>query len=527
MKHALHTIAPLGRHTLAGLLLFVGYAVAWAQTAPLVSDNAAWLRTLETDRVATAQGGVRTEGGGFRDYSDGKHETTGAASSETYMRTSEGRVVLHGEVGYSHTTLRAANGSAFIDPERKPFDLVAVDSTAGTKRLERYDIGGGLAWTTNRLTLGASVHLDAASYAKTRDLRHRNKRMALDLSLGLAYDLGAVEVGANYVYHRSTEGIKFGIYGTQDKTYTTLVSYGTFWGMAEEASTSLGYTQTTRELPLFDQWNGVGGQVRLRLGDNLTLFDDFSYEWHDGYYGLHSPYTAVLSDHEGELVRNTFEAAMRQGDNRYRLTASVARETLRNYARLFRTETDLTTGFNTVRYYGSSGTLEASFNDFALEARGELGTSGGQPRWALCVAYAHHRDDQTAMRFTLTRRTLIRQDEVSLSAQRNFVGEHNDFGAGLGASLRTGGGKPLELGRQEGTAPDTVNLISLDDLRLQHYDYETATLLAARLRLTWLHHFERMALGLDLHYTHLAATNADYCPSGSRDVVQLNLLCQF
>jgi hypothetical protein len=106
-------------------------------------------------------------------------------------------------------------GSAFINPTRKPFDIVEeTTENTGTKHQDTYQLTGAIGvdlW--KGISLGGRVDYTAANYAKYKDLRHSNKLMDLRLSIGLmARVLNQLNVGVNYQYHRNTESITFSKY---------------------------------------------------------------------------------------------------------------------------------------------------------------------------------------------------------------------------------------------------------------------------------------------------------------------------
>lgn len=112
------------------------------------------------------------------------------------------------------------------------------------------------------LSLGARVDYTAANYAKYKDLRHKNKLMDLSATAGLTVPVASwLTVGADYRYHRSNESVTFGVYGKNDKVYKSLISYAAFMGRVEQFGNS-GYTDKSREMPLFDEGHGAGVQTQ-------------------------------------------------------------------------------------------------------------------------------------------------------------------------------------------------------------------------------------------------------------------------
>ena len=138
---------------------------------------------------------------------------------------------------YDNFAVKNMLGSVFINPERKPFDLSEDSLTnPGNKHRDTYNLVGAVGIDLWRgLAVGAKVDYTAANYAKYKDLRHRNSLMQLNLSLGIAAPIGKKwMLGANYIYGRSTESLRFVTYGKTEKVYKTLVDYGAFTGEVEQ-----------------------------------------------------------------------------------------------------------------------------------------------------------------------------------------------------------------------------------------------------------------------------------------------------
>ncbi len=499
-----------------------------ASDACLGAGNAVWLTQLDTARLSQASFFADYRKGGLRNYSDADKQTTLGAQTDTYARLpmQRGEAFVYGAAGYDYSSGKHMNGSVFIDPEWMPFDLVMTDSTAGTKHLENYAIEGAAAWTDGRLTFGARLALNAASYAKTRDLRHNNKLLALDLTAGFGYDFGPIAIAANYAYSRSTEGIDFGIYGTQDKTYTTLVSYGTFWGLPETASTSLGFTQTTREMPFFDSHNGGAVQLLARFGERWRWFADFSLSHRSGYYGPESAYTAVLTDHEGNRFDVTSQLTFELSTVRQRLTAHFVHETLENSLRLYRTESD-GYGLTEVVYYGTTPTLDADRTQLAVDYRADLGVDCGTPRWTFALDYSLNSTDRTAMRFLITHRTQIDTHRLAASVVRNvFVGE-SLISAKLGGAVQWGSGTPSEFGTQQGTQPTSTRLTLLTDDLMTDYDFRTNRRGLGSAEVGFMHPVASVSLGFKLSYAFEKCAHSDFLDGSTRHHFAASLACQF
>ena len=96
-------------------------------------------------------------------------------------------------------------GSAFMQ-ERMPFNLVEDSLTnPGKKHRDTYHLVGALGVDIHQgMSVGARLDYTSANYAKYKDLRHQNKLMDLQLTLGGHVPLTDwLSMGADYTYHRN------------------------------------------------------------------------------------------------------------------------------------------------------------------------------------------------------------------------------------------------------------------------------------------------------------------------------------
>ena len=89
----------------------------------LTSPNAAALTRLAHQNIAQADLSLTGKKGGFTNYSGSDDATLLNANVESFYRYSQ-HTVFFGSMSYENFSGRHMAGSAFINPERKPFDLV-------------------------------------------------------------------------------------------------------------------------------------------------------------------------------------------------------------------------------------------------------------------------------------------------------------------------------------------------------------------------------------------------------------------
>ena len=89
----------------------------------LTSSNAAGLNRYNRANIGEAKLSLSHEEGGLTDYFESPSATQLSAATESFYRISE-RAVVFGRIAYDNFSGKEMAGSAFIDPTRRPFDIV-------------------------------------------------------------------------------------------------------------------------------------------------------------------------------------------------------------------------------------------------------------------------------------------------------------------------------------------------------------------------------------------------------------------
>lgn len=456
------------------------------QSPWLWGNNAAALTRFTGSNIGVAELSLTKSKGGFTDFSDSPDALSVDASVESFFRLSR-RAVVYGAMSYTNFSGHDMSGSAFIQSQpasspllvehtatsqssrHLPFDIVEDSLTnTGTKHQDTYRLTGGLGYDLgNGISLGARLGYTAANYAKYKDLRHKNKLMDLDLTAGLYWPVSlsdnmAVCLGANYLYHRTTESLQFSTYGKNDKVYNSLISYANFMGHVEQFG-STGYTDKSREMPLVSDYNGVGVQLHLSPAashsspatSHLSLYQSFTYAHRRGYYGRQSPYTITYTGHESDLYSYEAQLSVRSTrGSRFSLDLSLNAENLRNDAANYR-ELQNEQGATNYEYYTPVKTANKLWTDGTVAFTAELGNSRTCPHLPLWLFRAglnwHHRE-QTAYVYPYGRRQDISSKELFLSLSRNLFMHKKSkpdscqtyFTFALDFSFLKGSGQPYE-----------------------------------------------------------------------------------
>lgn len=431
----------------------------------LSSPNAAGLTRYAFDNMGVAELSLTKGKGGFVDFNGSPDVLSVEASVESFFRLNH-RAVLYGAMSYTNFSGHDMAGSAFIS-RHLPFDIVEDSLTnTGTKHQDTYRLTGALGYDLYKgFSLGARLDYTAANLAKYKDLRHKNKLMDLDLTAGFYLPINmragtgsapTLSIGANYLYHRTTESVQFSTYGKNDKVYNSLVSYANFMGHLEQFGMN-GYTDKSREMPLVSDYNGVGAQLNLQ-SSIFHFYNAFTYAHRRGYYGRRSPYTITYADHESDIYHYDAQLSVHSPrGSRIAIDFSLSAENLRNDAANYRelqneqgaTYYEYYTPVKTANKLWTDGTIALSVKLGNLKSplEGEVGGGLGLPLWLFRAGLNWHHREQTAYVYPLARRQDISSHEPFVSLCRNIVAARKSsayWTLGLDFSFLKGSGEPFE-----------------------------------------------------------------------------------
>ena len=295
--------------------------------------------------------------------------------------------------------------------------------------------------------LGARLDYTAANYAKYKDLRHKNKLMDLAFSVGgYAPVLPWLNLGANYTYHRNTESVSFSTYGKSEKVYKSLINYGAFFGTLEQFGNE-GYTDKSREMPLFEDGHSGNIQLELRPMHQLSVLATFGFGKGKGYYGRQSPYTITYTQHKRRTKEATLSLLYRplSGLSSHRLDFSYRNEKLANRAETF-LEMKNTSGASYYVYYDPVETADKQLQNISVVYTASLGVRGETPTWNLHASWQWFQREQLNYLFPFYRHQKLSAYECALGVSRNIFFRRGILSCSLKGSLGKGSGAPYDDG---------------------------------------------------------------------------------
>lgn len=448
---------------------FVSQSDTW-----LNHRNAAALTRFAANSIVKTEVSVEKGNGGLVDYADSRNTLATVADVESFCRLSP-RVVTYGSISYTGWSGRDMTGSAFMQ-ERMPFNLVEDSLTnPGKKHRDTYHLVGALGVDIHQgMSVGARLDYTSANYAKYKDLRHQNRLMDLQLTLGGHVPLtNWLSMGADYTYHRQTESVTFGTYGKSERVYKTLIDYGAFMGRVEQFGNE-GFTDKAREMPLFEENHGASVQAEVKLTDRLSFFGSFAFSSGDGYYGRKSPYTATYTQHQRDITDTRINVTyLPFTSSRFCLDISFQTEELRNDAKTFRELTN-TNGANYYEYYDAVETGTKKWNDLAIGLSTQLGIRGELPAWELSARYQWNGREQSAFLYPFYRYQSLKTNCLKLNVVRNLLCQRGVWTFALKAAYQNGSGDPFQDGTFVEPCLKQESPVTMDAFLYREYRYLTA-----------------------------------------------------
>lgn len=455
-------------------LLLRDYSYVKQHDAWLSLPGTAALTRYQLRNIVEAEATLTKGNGGLVDYYQSDNWLEGNISIESLYRLNE-RTVLFGAISYNNWSGKEMTGSAFIDPTRKPFNLVESDlENAGKKHQDTYRLTGGVGVDVYQgISLGARIDYTSANYAKYKDLRHKNKLMDLRVTASVYAPVRKwMNVGADYQYHRNTESLEFGTYGKGDKVYKTLIDYGTFMGLTEQFGNE-GYTDKTREMPLFEDAHRGALQIEVLPLPALSMLGSLSFSHGTGYYGRKSPYTITYTNHERDITEVKGIVTYRTPRGMHRLDVSYAREKLENRAETFRGLTN-SNGATYYEYYDATKMADKKWKDLHAGYTAFLGINGELPTWTLTADYHWTERQQVTYLYPYYRLQQLRRHEFGVSATRRFVCQKGVWAVMLRGMYLKGSGDPYEDGTFVAPSDKQEVPATMEALLQREYHYLTA-----------------------------------------------------
>ena len=438
------------------------------------------------------------------------------------------RVVLRGMMDYSYGCGSRAGGSVWIHPERMPFDITeTADSTRGDISLETYHLNGEAGIDIGQgISLGARFDYSTASGAKRKDPRHTSVLMNCDISVGAAWQHSGLTIGANYLFGRNTEAVKFSTVGRTDQLYHYLIDYGALFGR-DETTDGNGYVGSSNERPLLDLKHGVALQAAYQFGATSWGVEGRCQHRH-GHYGLESPSMIDFNRHNGDewtvqaWWQNISPCAQQ------RVSLSWNHQSLSDKERTYRIITNQ--GVTDVNYYDDRLMGQRSSHALGISGDARWGIHRELATWQVRADVNHYRHSVTASVYPYYRQQQAYLTQVTLHGVRNWLTERDHvWSLQLQAGWAGGGGTAAHDGTYEAVNADSGTPAEHALYMMRQYEYLTANRLLAGMSVGWsmpvMHH--HMRLYAEGSYRYCQAHDIHYLENGYRHHAALSVGCLF
>ena len=488
------------------------------QSSPWFTQrNAAALALYDSRNIAEADLSLSHASGSLTGFSGSPSLTTLQVAIESFYRISP-RAVVFGSIGYNNLSGDDMTGSVFLQ-DRLPFDIVEDSLTnKGHKHCDSYHLTGGFSYSLSpALALGLKADYTAANYAKYKDLRHKNKLMNLDVTVGLMSTLNChlstINLGLDYTYHRRTESLEFATYGKNDKVYKSLIDYGAMMGIIEQFGNE-GYTDKTNEMPLFEDGHSGGLQVSFSRGA-FTIFNALTFSHHTGYYGRKSQYTITYTDHGRDIFTEHVRLSYDISTSRYGLDIRYQNEKVKNRSNTYRGLVN-ENGATHYEYYDAVESGDKGWRNLDIDYTMHLGVRHELPTWTITAGYHWQQRDITAYLYPYYRQQQLRTNEWTASIVRNIILRKGVWNISLHGGYQKGTGDVYRDGTFVTPSDKQPQPATMPAFLYQDYQYLTAPQyhVGAQLKYTFLFPGTRLCTHVRAAFDYRHATINDETPSG-------------
>lgn len=449
------------------------------------SDNATGLKYFSIPQISRAQLFFSKADGDFRNYHQSSNSYQYGISAQSIYRINP-KIVFSGEVDYTNFKGKQMGGSSFIDPYMNAIDITEIDvADIGTKQLENYHLKGAVSAQLNsRFTIAGKIDYQTANFAKMKDIRHVNKLLDMNLSIGAAYQLSeAIEFGANYTYDRRIESVIFRVFGNRVKVFTSLVNLGSFYGRSETFS-DYGYTADGSLRPLTNFTQGGALQLNVKLNDRIRWFNEFGYSKINGFFGEEGTSDIKFTDHSADQFAYKSMLSVVGNRDQHFISVNASYQNLINLENVHRRETS-TGGNSVIIYYGTSEVLDQQLLSANLAYSFFRDVQANNPKWAFNATVDYFRRQQTTNLYPFYRDQTINSYQANVNVKRNIVKAKEMYSFAIGLGYGSGSGIAKYDGLYVAPSSSQAAPTSMDLYLYQEFEYFTKPRIMADVSLQY------------------------------------------
>lgn len=486
-----------------------------ASQAWLSSENAVGLHAFDHQKASIASAYFSKDNGEYTNYYASNNSIAYGALSETYYQLTP-QLTVYGRIDYASFSGKNMAGSGLINPYNNAFNIVEyTDGTSGQKNKETYTITGGLSRNIGHSwIIGIKGDYKNISYYKTKDLRHTNDLLDFKLSAGLAYTWKKLDLGLNYMYHRSVESIVFETFGNTEMKYDCLIDYGGFFGERENYdNTGTGIIVGSDQKPYFHQENGIGLQLNLKPNPKLSVFNELSLNIGTGQFGNRSTTTIVYTEHETTNYAFKSIISLHNNQNLHQIQLYGDYATSDNWMNDYK-ETGGSSETGAVITYGIPQKVNGrTRSSVSIGYNGYFRILNDQPLWSIKAKVNYFSNYQRSIYYDplIYRRQEINQLLAQIAAYRNLYMGKNTYRLSAGIGYSSGSGYAFR-DTYVSSDPNQDDVLTMDHYAHQEFEYFTATTLRASLgfRYTRLINKDKNRIYGDVKYKGTKAFDTSY-----------------
>ena len=489
-------------------------------------DNAAGIGRLPIGRIAVANGEFSKGNGGLKGPDDSANDWQGGVATESYIRISD-KVAFYGRMDYSYFQGEEMGGSLLAGSSSAPLNFYeSVDTTAGRRNREMYDLTGAMAYTFNpRWSAGVKVNYRTGNRSKMRDPRSRSSLMDIDVSAGTYWSPSSkTTLGAALAFSRNLEALYARQYGVTDKTYYINVDYGDCYGIREIFMGDEGFVSLSNARYLDN--TRLGGSLQLHRQGRTERFHQLSYRLRSGYFGKRASSSVVFCEFGGHELSYGGELLSRRNDATDRFSLDADFGLLNNNLNVYQKVTE--PGKPTVVTYVGKNNIRSVIDASArLAWDAWRGVQNFRSRTAFGAALEGGFYQGVTTIYPFERTAQVIRANARGYGERNIVKGARMLTFRGEASFAMGFGNPAtdkKLASSSSPAP-----LSFDDRLNAQFEYETAPRAGLGIGCTYTRIFtEKFAAYVRLQDGLMALLSApQYLDGRVRNVATLTVGCSF
>jgi hypothetical protein len=429
------------------------------------SYNGAGLHFIDFNNSSYIEAYMGKNDGGFINFNDSENSLNYGLSTASYTKIK--KATFFGKVDYNNFIGQDMTYSGLIYPER--YMTIVGDDRPAEKRKESYKLNGGFSVPIVRnLLFGLQINYETANLAKMKDLRHKTSLLDFEVTGGLIYSRGCLNIGANYYYRKFHENVAFSKIAEDDVLYNGYLYKGMWFGMNDIWSDeALNLTR-----PFIDVINGGSLQLEY-VKDNLRIHNEITYQYQDGYTGPGA--SRSYSQSEGNIYQYKGIAQYETPGTRHYLRFLSRYEEAVNYDNV--TNSERIGGITVIYYYGLNKTFSKRKHNMNLQYELALGELKCNPEWNISGEYNYTSlTSQSSLitPFYFTQELMLHS--ASGKIKKNFLFSTGMIDLYLEGGYANGSGDRMDTNRAPGASEQiTEDIIPYQNRELLKREYEYLT----------------------------------------------------